>query len=136
AQVAGDGALDRAEVGDDRARFKEWRDLGGDRTAGADRNAEDDEVGTFNRFRVGLQHAIDDTEFGDPRAGLLRACGGDDLAGEALYPRGARDRAADQPEADQRDALKGRFVAHLPAMKSRKASTTRRFASSVPTVIR
>ncbi len=136
AHVAGDSALDRADVGDDGARLEERRDFLGDRTAGADGNAEDDEVGAFDRFRIGLQHGIDDAQFSDPCAGFRRARGGDDFACEPLGPCGARDRTADQAEADQRDALEEGLGAHLPAMKSRKASTTRRLASSVPTVIR
>ena len=133
---ADDGALDRADVGNDRAWFQERRDLLRDRAAGADRDAEDHEVGVLHRFRIALQHAIDDAEFGDTRTGFLRARGGDDFAGEPLGPRGARDRAADQAEADQRDASEDRRRAHVPAMKSRSPSTTRRLASSVPIVMR
>ena len=84
-----------------------------DRTAGADGDAEDDEVGAFDGFRVGLQHLIDDAQFLHPRAGLGRARGGDDLARETLRARGAGDRAADQAEADQRDAFEERFGAHF-----------------------
>ena len=69
--VPDDRALDRADVGDDRARLEMRRDLLRHRAAGADGNAEDDEVGVLDRFRIGLQHAIDDAEFGDARAGLL-----------------------------------------------------------------
>jgi hypothetical protein len=134
--VARDRALDRADVGDDRAGFQERRDLLGNRPAGADGNAEDDEVGAFDGFRVGFQHGIDDAQFLHPRAGFRRARGGDDFAGEPLGLRGARDRTADQAEANQCDAFEGRFRAHLPAMKSRNPSTTRRLASSVPIVIR
>ena len=112
----------------------------GDRAAGADGNAEDDEVGVLHRFLVGLHHAIDDAEFGDRARDFSRARGGDDLAGQSLQPCAARDRAADQAEADQRDTFEyGRGVhltAHLPAMKSRRPSTTRRLASSVPMVMR
>ena len=79
-----DGALDRADVGDDRARLEVRRDLLRHRAAGADGDAEDDEVGVLHRFRIGLEHAIDDAELGDARAGLVRARGGDDLAGQAL----------------------------------------------------
>ena len=120
--VADDRALDRADVGDDRARLEMRRDLLRDRAAGADRDAEDDEVGVLDGFRIGLHHAIDDAELRHPRAGLLRARGGDDFAGEPLRPRGARDRAADQAEADQRDAS-GMIGAAFTcaAMKSRKA---------------
>ena len=109
--LADDRALDRADVGDDRAGLEERRNLLRDRPAGADRDAEDHEVGVPDGFRVGLQHAVDDAEFNHPRACLLRARGGDDFAGEPLGPRRARDRAADQAEADQRDASEDRYVA-------------------------
>ena len=84
------GALDRADVGDDRARLQMRRDLLRDRAAGADRNAEDDEIGVPDRLRIALEHGIDDAEFGDARAGLRRARGGDDFAGEVLFSRAAR----------------------------------------------
>ena len=57
---------------------------------------------------IGLDHAVDDAEFLDPRAGLRRARGGDDFSRQPLRARGARDRAADQPEADQRDLVEQR----------------------------
>ena len=113
AHVPRDGALDRADVGDDGARLEERRDLLGDRSAGADGDAEDHEVGALDRFRVGFQHAIDHAQFFHPRAGLGRARCRDDLAGETLRASGAGDRAADQAEADQRDAFEERFSAHL-----------------------
>ena len=40
------------------------------RAAGADGNAEDDEVGVLDRFRVGLDHAIDDAKLVHARAGF------------------------------------------------------------------
>ena len=112
------------------------RDLLRHRTAGADGNAEDDEIGVLHRFRIGRHDVVDDAELEHPRARLLRARGGDDLGSQALELRSARDRSADQAEADQRDALEVRRRVHLPATKSRKASTTRRLASSVPMVMR
>ena len=39
---------------------------------------------SFDRFGVGGDHAVDDAEFGDARAGLFRTRGGDDLAGQSL----------------------------------------------------
>src|ERR1700676_634498 len=45
-----DRALDRADVGDNSTRFEESRDLLRDRATGADGNAEDDEVGVFDRL--------------------------------------------------------------------------------------
>ena len=56
-------------------------------------------------LRIGLHDAVDNAELLYPRPGLRRARGGDDFSRQPLFPRGARDRAADQPEADQRDSL-------------------------------
>ena len=81
-----------------------WSDLGGDGATGADGNAEDDEIGIRHGLDIGLDHAVDDAELLDPRARLLRTRGGDDLARQPLQFCGARNRAADQAEADQRDA--------------------------------
>src|SRR3569832_1126898 len=102
------------------------------RAAGADGNAEYDEIGIPDRLDVALDHAVDKAQFSHARARLLRARGGDDLAGEPMPARGARDRATDQPDADQRDARECRLSRHFDPMKSRSTTTTRRLASSVP----
>ena len=96
-------ALDRADIGDDGAGLQMGRDFLRHRSAGADGNAEDDEIGVFHGLRIGLHYAVDNAELLHPRAGFRRARGGDDLAGQSLRARGARDRAADQAEADQRE---------------------------------
>ena len=130
-------ALDRADIGNDRAWFEVGRDLLRHRAAGADGNAEDDEVGACDGLRVGFEHAVDDAELGDPRAGLGRTCRGDDLAGKALRPRGARDRAADQTEADQRSVIEDRAPRSLARHEVTQAR--RRPAGwlpRVPTVMR
>ena len=57
------GALDRADVGDDRARLEMRRDFLGHRAAGADRDAQDHEIGLFYGLRVGFHHAFHDAEF-------------------------------------------------------------------------
>src|SRR5262245_54509678 len=80
-------------------------DFGRHRAAGADGDAEDDEVGIFHGFDIDLDHAVDNAELLDAGARLLRARGGDDLARETLRAGGTRDRAPDQAEADQRDAF-------------------------------
>ena len=131
-------ALDRADVGDDRARLEMGRDFLRDRAAGADRDAEDHEIGILRRLPALVSTTRSTMPSSATRARRLRrARGGDDLVRQSLRPRGARDRAADQPEADQRDALEYAACAvTLPAMKSRKASTTSRLASSVPMVMR
>ena len=129
-------ALDRADVGDDGARCEVTFDFLGDRAAGADGNAEDDEIGAVGGLRVAVHHAIGNAEFPDPRPGLFRARGGDDFARQTLSTRGARDRTADQSEADQRHPVETRMRVHGAAMKSRSASTTSRLASSMPMVMR
>ena len=43
--------LDRADIGDDGAGLQRRRDLRGDRSAGADRHAQDDEIGILHRRR-------------------------------------------------------------------------------------
>ena len=98
-------ALHRADVGDDRAGLERCGDLGRHRPACADRNADDDEVGVLRRLGVGLDHLIGDAELDDAPARRLRARGRDDRAHHAVFARRARDRAADQADADQREAV-------------------------------
>ena len=137
-------AFDRADVGHGRALHQMRADLLGHVAAGADRNADDDQVGAFDRGGVALDHLIDHAQFGHALAGLRRACRGDDRAHRALGAGGARDRAADQAETDQCQAVEdrlARFAAHLAAhldfpRNSASAFTTSRFASSVPTDMR
>ena len=62
-------ALDRADVGDDRARLEMSGDFLRHRAAGADRDAEDHEVGVLDRLGIGLDHAVDDAEFLDRARG-------------------------------------------------------------------
>ena len=108
-------ALDRADVGDDRAGLEMSGAIscatGPQAPTGMQRMTRS---ASFTASALVSTHAIDDAELGHPRAGLLRTRGGDDFARQALRPRGARDRAADQPEADQRDAFEERRGAHLP----------------------
>ena len=129
-------ALDRADVGDDGTLCEMRADFLGDLAAGPDGDAENDEVGVFRRLDIGRNHGIDDAELLHPCPRFLRARSGDDLTDEALRPCRARDRAADQAEADQRQTLECRLSVHFAAMNSRRPSTTRRLASSVPTVMR
>ena len=108
--VAQHRALDRADIGDDRAGLEMRPDLGRDRAAGADRNADDDEIGALRpprhwsrppgrrcraRRRAGAWR---------PSARSRRSCA------RRLRARRARDRGADQADADQREAVEqGRF---------------------------
>ncbi len=117
-------------------------DLLGDVAAGADRDADDDEVGAFRRSGVGFDNLVGDAEFGDAAARGGGARRRHDLASRALGARRARDRRADQANADQRQAIEHRSrlgcgLGHYDcAKKSLNAATTRRFASSVPTLKR
>ena len=106
---------------------------------GADRDADDDEVGAFDRRGVGLHHLIGKAQLGDALARRGRAGGDHDRARGALRARGARDRAADQAGADQRQPVVDRLFqlghAGFPR-NSASALTTSRLASSLPTVMR
>ena len=112
-------------------------ELGGDRAALTDRDAHDDEVGAFDRRRIGLGDLVDDAELGHPPAGRTRSGGRCDRPHDAGGPRRARDRRADQTDPDQRQAFEYRLVAHAARPRnSPSAATASRFASSVPTDMR
>ena len=57
--IADDRRLDRADIGDDRAFLESRADLARDLAAGADRHAQDDEIGIAHRCRGTLMHAVD-----------------------------------------------------------------------------
>ena len=136
--VADDRALDRADVGDDGAGRQMRADFLGHRAAGADRNADDDQIGAFDRGGIGFHHLIGEAEFGHALARRGRTRGGHDRAHGALRAGGARDRGADQPDADQRQAVeeRRRFAHAAFPRNSASALTTSRLASSVPTLMR
>ena len=135
--VAHDRRLDRPDVGDGRALCEVRSDLLRHRAAGADRNADDDEIGARNRRLVGLDHLIGEAELGDAPARLGRARGRHDRAHGALGARGARDRGADQADTDERQTVVERGDRHRAFPKnSASAATTSVFASSLPTVMR
>ena len=71
------------------------RDLRGDRAAGADRDADDDEIGAFDRRGIGLDHLVGEAEFGDALARRGRARGRDDRA--ARRPARARRARSSEP---------------------------------------
>ena len=76
-----DRALDRADIGDDRALLQRRRDLGRDRPAGADRHAEDDVVGIDSRFRRRLRDRIAKAQLSRPLADGFVAIRQHDRAG-------------------------------------------------------
>ena len=112
-------------------------DLGGQRPAGTDRHAENDEVGALNGFRGAVITLVDETELQRRIERLLGARAADDLLGETLAAHRVADRRANQADADQRHALEHRLAhAGRPPMKSASAETTARLSASVPMVTR
>ena len=133
--VAHHRGLDRADVGDGRARLEVRADLLRHRAAGADRNADDHQVGAGNRGGVGVHHFVGQTQFADALPRRLGARRRNDFAHDAECAGRARDRAADQADADQRQAVEEDWRSHYPK-NSFSAATTSRLASSVPTLSR
>ena len=112
-------------------------DLLGDLAAGADRNADDDEVGAFDRCGVGLDHLVDDAELGHALARRgERAVA--TIARTAPCARAARAiEPPIRPTPISARRLKIGWSRHAAFPRnSASALTTRRFASSVPTIMR
>ena len=80
-------------------------DLGGDFAAGADRNADDDEIGAGDRGRVAFHDLIGKAKLGDAPARGGGTGSRHDLAHRSLRARRARNRRADQADADQSEAV-------------------------------
>src|SRR5262249_40319533 len=108
----------------------------GHRAASADRNGHNDEIGAFGCGCVGFDHVIGEAEFGKAPARGGGAGGGDDGTRSALRARGARDRGTDETHSDQRKAIENEMRLHFRPTAPASAATTRRFASSLPTVMR
>ncbi len=94
----------RADIGDDRAGFEMRRNFFRDRPAGADRDAQDHEVGVFHRASafVSTTRSTIPSSFTRARVAGERAVVTISPASPCARGR-TRNRAADQAEADQRD---------------------------------
>ena len=68
--IAHDRALYRTDIGDDGAGCKMRADLLCDRSACADRNANDDQVGPFDRSGIAFDHLVGKAKLGDAPARL------------------------------------------------------------------
>jgi hypothetical protein len=136
--IADHRALDRTDIGHNCARGEVRPDFLCDAAAGADRYADNNEIGTCDRGGVGLHHLVGDTELGNAPARLRRTCGRNDRPRGALRAGRARDRRSDQADADQRQPVEqGGGLAHAAFPRnSLSACTTSLLASSVPTLIR
>ena len=137
--IAHDGGLHRADVGDDRAGRQRWADLGGNCSARTDRRAQNDQIGALDGFGRCAESCVDEAELQRFFARLSRARMTRDAPRKTLAPHRMTDRGADQADADQGHLLKlGRAHAALPfvPMKSVNAATTVLFSASVPMVRR
>ena len=108
-----------------------------DRAAGADRDADDDEVGAVDRGGVALDHLIGDAELGHA---LARRGERAVATIERTAPCARAARAIEQPirpKPISARRLKIGWSRHVGFPRnSASAFTTSRFASSVPTVMR
>src|SRR4029077_15145308 len=136
--ITHDCALHRTDIGNDGTGSEVRANLPCDGTTCADGDAYDDEIGALSRRGIGLYVLIGKTELGDAPARLRGPCRGYDRAYRALRTCRARDRGADQSDADQGQAIEqgGRFAHAGFPRNSLSACTTSRLASSVPTLIR
>ena len=132
-----DRALDRADIGENGAALQIGRAGARHRANGADGNAKDDEIGARERAPQVAAGVVSYAEFAHARENLRRGVIGGDFHRGAPGASGARDRRADQAEADQAELLEQRRgVAHPRPMNSVRAATTRSLASREPTVSR
>jgi hypothetical protein len=101
-----DGALGGADIGDDGAVLQVCRDLARDLAGRTDRHGDDDEIGAAHG--LGIRRGVAVAELQD--MGLLQRFGGaggdGDMACEIMPADGARQRGADQADADQGDLFK------------------------------
>ena len=135
AHLAHDRALDGPDIGHDRPWAKRGRHLLRQLPAYADGRAQHDEIGIVRRLR---RRRIDGIRQPQPQrriAGLCRLRMAGNAARKPAAPDGMAQRRADQPQADQRDALE-HGLGHDRPMNSASAATTRRLSSSVPMVMR
>ena len=113
-------------------------DFLGHRAAGADRDADDDQVGAATASAlVSTTGRRGRARPRAPRSRELRVDG--DRARRAFARHDMGDRRADQADADEGDLVEQRLAhrgALFPPMNAVSASTTARFSSSVPMVMR
>ena len=125
--------------------FKALRDRLPDRLVGADGGAKNDAIGVSDRA-CSRSRVVSSPSARCFRSlqDLLRSIRQDNAARRCPPSRRARDRRADQPDANNRQLVEDRFFERRPEplnhfrarMNSASAATTPQFASSLPTVIR
>ncbi len=131
-----DHALDRTDIGEDRAGLQMRSNHFGQRRVCPQRGRQDHEIGVCDGGpKIGMKRIRKGQLFG-AGAGL----GARHIAGNVAGQIGAAARIgngrSDQADTDQSNFFEDGGVAHHLAMKAASASTTARFASSLPTVRR
>ena len=134
--VVDDLALHRAHVGDDGPGREPGPHGFGGGAAGTRRHAQHDDLGTFDRASGVGVGVIADPPFDAPAHGFSRARAADDLADRPVLAQGQGQRAVDQPGADQGQALEWGSCGAPAAHEVAQCPTSRRFSSSLPTVMR
>ena len=129
-----EAGLDARHVGQHRSAPRVGREHLGESGARAHGRGEDDRVGIPDRGRRIPAHAVDEPSLARHREVLRAAAEADDLGGEARLADRERERAADEPDARDREPLEECGRAH--ASTARSAATSRSFSAVVPTVTR
>src|SRR5262249_25424170 len=149
AEIADHRLLDRPDVADDAAARKMRREGGSNLGIGADRNTDDDEIGSLHAFAGRVVDAVDEAELAGLVARALRAwpsmcparpcrrmaCAKDDPIRPSprratRWNKGAAVMAA-QPPCIPAAAFSGRAATNVD-----RASTVARISASVPMVTR
>ena len=134
--VAHHRALDRADIGQDRPRLQVLGNRCRNVAIGAERHAQHHQIGSPDCLGCRLVHPVDDAE--PARRGARRLALGEagNGAGQPAAAQRMGQRRADETDADQRHMIEQRLSwrgAHDGSrQKAASASTTSRFASSLP----
>ena len=133
AEVADHGLFHRPDIADNDAVSKPGRNGLADSGIGADRRADDHEIGPVGGFGRVVGRVVCNRELLHRGQGFRTPGAGDDAAGETLPLHHPGQGRADQADADQRHPFEHRF-AHRTSVRS--AATTARLSCSRPTVMR
>src|SRR6516164_4081997 len=132
--------FDRADLGENGAAGEMRRDQFDGICRGADRYGDQHQFRVLRRFRRCVGDLIAKAELLGAGVHLRREVVAHDAPGKPADLGTAGDRGTDQPEPDNSDGVKQRFghwrLAPEAPMNDFSASSTARFSSSVPMVMR
>ncbi len=127
-----DRALHRAHVGDDRTGCQVRLHRRRNGAACADRGRDDDQVRRIHGIADLRMHAVRDREVLDALAHIRIGIMARDMRGQPIRADRQGERRSDQADADDRDALEYRLLAHASSTNVRRASTTSCISSRCP----